>query len=79
MATATFTCASSVEAARCGVSVTFSTPKSGCSFSGGSVAYTSRAAPAISLEVSASWSAASSTTPPRDVLMTRAVFFIFLN
>ena len=66
----TFSCASSVLAPRCGVSTTFSRPNSGWSLAGGSLAYTSSPAARIEPFFKASISAGSSTTEPRDMLMT---------
>ena len=62
-----FSCASSVDAPRCGVSTTFGSPRSG-EPTGGSETNTSRPAPAIKPLVSASYSASSSMIPPREQL-----------
>src|ERR1700733_10229480 len=63
----------------CGVRMKFGrrTSSSGCPFFGGSTVSTSKPAPAINLSSSAWISAASSTSPPRAVLMSRALRFIF--
>src|SRR5439155_784622 len=71
MATATFTCASPVEAPRCGVQITCSIPRSGWPAGGGSFSSTSRAAPATWPLLMAAASAASSTMPPRAQLTMR--------
>ena len=62
-------CASSVEAARCGVVTTFSSPSSSPSY--GSAEKTSSAAPATLPERIASASAGSSTSSPRAALTIR--------
>ena len=67
-----FSWASSVEAPRCGVATTFSSSKSGQSVHG-SLAKTSRPAAAIRPSFSASYSAASSTMPPRAALTRTSV------
>ncbi len=63
-------CASTVEAPRCGVTTTLSKPNSGLSVHG-SVTNTSSPAPATRPSLSASASACSSTRPPRAALMMR--------
>ena len=74
-ATATFVCASRVDAPRCGVATTLSSSKSGV-LPGGSVSKTSRAAPATLPDLIASQSASSSTIPPRAQLITITPSFI---
>jgi hypothetical protein len=76
MATATAACASSVEAPRCGVQMKPSSLSSGLSGATGSLAKTSRAAPARWPDASASASAPSSTRPPRAQFTSSAPFFI---
>ncbi len=63
-------CASPVEAARCGVTTTLSSSSSGPVY--GSAEKTSSAAPAIVPDCSASNSAASSISSPRAALTSRA-------
>ena len=65
-------CASAVDAPRCGVTTTLSSSNSGDSVVG-SAANTSSAAPAMTPSRTASASAASSTIPPRAVLTIRRV------
>ena len=80
--TPAFSCASSVDAPRCGVTTTFGRLSSGKavpSVAGGSLVNTSRPAPAISPSVSAVYSASSSMRPPRATLTTNAVFFMRRN
>ena len=67
-----------VAAPRCGVHTTLGRPNSGLSVAGSST-NTSKAAPATWPDLSASRSAASSTSPPRAQLMMRTPFFIFLS
>ena len=73
--TATSTCASSVLAPRCGVTMQLSSLANRLS-SGGSVENTSRAAPAIRFLASASYRAFSLMMPPRAQLISRTVGFI---
>mmetsp|Transcript_16465 Transcript_16465/g.46423 ORF Transcript_16465/g.46423 Transcript_16465/m.46423 type:complete len:213 (+) Transcript_16465:613-1251(+) len=73
---ATPSCASTVEAPRCGVSTTLSSAKRGLSAGGGSTLNTSRAAPAMVPSAKASARSASLMTPPRATLMIRAEGFI---
>jgi hypothetical protein len=73
---ATFSCASSVDAPRCGVQITFGWPTSGLPAGVGSSTKTSRAAPPRCPESSAASSAPSSTMPPRAALTSSAPFFI---
>ena len=80
--TPAFSCASSVDAPRCGVTTTFgsaSSRRAGPPSTGGSVVKTSSPAPAMAPVVSASYSASSSIRPPRATLMTYAVGFISAN
>ena len=63
----------------CGVTTTLPIVSSGLSLGVGSCSNTSSAAPAISPSRRARINAASSTTPPRQVLMTTAVGFIILS
>ena len=63
-------CASPVEAARCGVTTTSSSPSSGPSY--GSLEKTSSAAPASFPDAIASASASSSTSAPRAAFTSRA-------
>ena len=63
---------SQVGPAVCGVKVTLGRAKSGWSLAGGSSLITSSPAPASRPVVSARWSAGSSTTGPRQVLMRTA-------
>ena len=65
---ATFSCASRVDAPRCGLAIRFSCLNSGAG-SGGSLPNTSSAAPASWPDVSASSTASSSTMPPRAQLI----------
>src|SRR6266511_1844965 len=71
MVTPALSCASAVEAPRCGVTTTLSRPNSGLEVVGSS-ANTSRAAPARWPDSTALASAVSSTIPPRAVLTRRA-------
>ena len=71
-------CASTVDAPRCGVTTTSSSSNSGESVHG-SVANTSIAAPATCLARIASASAASSMIPPRATLMIRRLGFAFAS
>mmetsp|Transcript_26064 Transcript_26064/g.50614 ORF Transcript_26064/g.50614 Transcript_26064/m.50614 type:complete len:345 (-) Transcript_26064:228-1262(-) len=74
---ATLACASSVEAPRCGVAMTFGCLISGHSSSfGGSLSKTSSAAPATCPLSSACRSASSSMMPPRAQLTMRTLGFI---
>ena len=75
MITPARSCASSVDAARCGVTTTSSSASSGPSY--GSVEKTSSAAPASLPDASASASASSSISAPRAALTIRAPSFIF--
>src|ERR1022692_3124423 len=68
--------AARVAQARCGVMMQFLAVSSGLSAGGGSVDRTSRPAPAMRPEFSASASASSSTRRPRLVLSSKAVGFI---
>ncbi len=68
--TPALSCASAVEAPRWGVTTTDASPNSGDSVVGSSL-NTSSPAPAMRPDEMASASAASSTIPPRAVLMTR--------
>ena len=79
MASATVDWASSVDAARCGVTITWSSPSSGCPAGSGSCSKTSRAAPPTRPARIAAASAASLTTPPRAQLMIRTPAFIRAN
>lgn len=75
----TFSCASTVEAPRCGVATTFGWAISliaAESCSGGSVLQTSMPAPARCPLLRASSNAASSIMPPRATLRIRAPFFM---
>ena len=72
---ATLTCASLVDAPRCGVQMKFGVPNSGLSLAG-SVWNTSSAAPATWPLSSAAFSAASSIRPPRAQLMIRTPFLV---
>ena len=72
----TRSCASDVDAPRCGVSTTLGAARSGLSEAIGSTEYTSTAAPARWPECSASARAASSTIPPRATLRTIAPGFV---
>src|SRR5918993_540791 len=67
---ATLTCASLVDAPRCGVEMKFGVPNSGEAVAG-SISNTSSAAPATWPLSSASLSACSSISPPRAQLMIR--------
>ena len=71
--------ASTVIPAVCGLATTLSSDSSGCCGSGGSSWNTSMPAPAIVPLTSASYSAASSCTGPRAVVMKNAVGFIRAN
>ena len=71
---ATLTCASLVDAPRWGVETKPGVPNSGEAEAGSST-NTSSAAPATWPDSSASFSAASSTRPPRAQLMMRTPFF----
>ena len=68
-------CASAVEAPRCGVTTTSSRAKSGCSVKG-SEGKTSSAAPPSLPDSSPAWTASRSTSSPRAQLTTRAPSFI---
>ena len=70
-------CASSVDAARCGVTTTLSSSSSGPEY--GSAEKTSSAAPATWPERSASSSASSSTSSPRAALTMRTPGFMRAN
>ena len=70
MVTPALSCASSVDAPRCGDTTTWGSSKSGDSVQG-SLANTSRPAPATMPSRMASASASSSTMPPRAVLTMR--------
>mmetsp|Transcript_25652 Transcript_25652/g.35259 ORF Transcript_25652/g.35259 Transcript_25652/m.35259 type:complete len:280 (-) Transcript_25652:198-1037(-) len=75
MSRATFTCASSVLAPRCGVHTRLGCCSSARRFSlGGSLVNTSRAAPATCPDSSARSKASSSTIPPRAQLTMRTPF-----
>ena len=78
VSTATRSCASTVDAPRCGVQSTFGCFMRAKSF-GGSTAKTSRAAPDRWPESSAATSAASSTSGPRAQFTRIAPFFIAAN
>ena len=73
---ATLTCASLVDAPRCGVEMKFGVPNSGDSLAG-SCTNTSSAAPATWPLSSAAFNAASSISPPRAQLMIRTPFLVF--
>jgi hypothetical protein len=68
--TATFRCASVVDAPMCGVRSTFGTVRSGCSDDKGSFSYASTTAPDKWPLLSASSNAPSSTIPPRAMFTT---------
>ena len=70
-------CPSVVEAPRCGVMITLSNLARGKSSGTGSDENTSRPAEATLPDSSARTRAASSTIPPRALLMMRTPFFIF--
>ncbi len=72
---ATFICASSVEAPRCGVTITLSNVSKSLS-SGGSFSKTSRAQAAIIPDFKPLANAFSSTIPPRAQLISRTPFLI---
>ena len=72
MSRATLTCASDVEAPRCGVQMTFGCASSAADEAGGGSALkTSSAAPATLPSLSATSRSASFTTPPRATLTMR--------
>ena len=73
---ATLTCASVVDAPRCGVETKLGVPNSGEAVAGSST-NTSSAAPAIWPESSPAFSAASSISPPRAQLMMRTPGLVF--
>ncbi len=72
---ATLTCASVVDAPRCGVEMKFGVPNSGLSLAG-STLNTSSAAPPIWPESRPAFSASSSIRPPRAQLMMRTPFLV---
>ena len=76
--TPAFSCASSVDAPRCGVTITLSRARRGEPV-GGSFTKTSNPAPAMTPDVRARCSASSSINPPRATLMMNAVGFIIAS
>src|SRR2546427_9858231 len=75
----TLSCASAVDAPRCGVRTRLGALRNGESTWSGSTSKTSRAAPATCASCSALSSAASSTRPPRAQMMMRTPRFVFLQ
>ena len=73
----TLSCASTVDAPKCGVSTTFGALRKGESLGNGSISNTSSAAPATWPACNASASAASSINPPRAQLMMRTPRLVF--
>ena len=75
----TLSCASAVDAPRCGVRTILGAPRKGESAGSGSISKTSSAAPATRRSRNACASTASSTRPPRAQLMMRTPRFVFLS
>ena len=75
----TLSCASAVDAPRCGVSTRLGALRNGESAGSGSVSKTSSAAPATCPSCNALSSAASSIKPPRAQLMMRTPRFVFCS
>ena len=73
----TLSCASAVDAPRCGVRTRFCALRNGESGGSGSISKTSSAAPATCPSCNALASASSSTKPPRAQLMMRTPRFAF--
>ncbi len=75
----TLSCASAVEAPRCGVRTRFGALRNGESAGNGSVSKTSSAAPATCRSCRAAARAVSSINPPRAQLIMRAPRLVFRN